>query len=259
MKRIALFQFHTDWDVCMNRIRMLRARNPEVDIYGLFGGESPQWAEARHVLAGQFVDIYNLRDRDRLWKWQNTDLAVRQWYCDAGHQVQFDVVHVLQWDLLIFDSLENAYRGVPCGAVALSGITTVDAISSRWHWTTHEPHKTQLTQLKEFAREHYADQQPLQACLGPGYCLPREFLSLYAAANVPTLGHDELRLPLFARLLGFQTVDTGFYRGWFNEAEEMVFNANGDEIQDSVIEEELRRVDGRRVFHPYRRVFEGSP
>jgi len=240
----------------MNRIRNLRAFNPEVEIYGLFGGESRQWAEARHLLAGQLVDLYNLRDRESLWKWQNTDLAVREWYCDVGHRVDFDVVHVLQWDLLIFDSLENAYRDVPFRAVALSGITTVDAIASRWHWTSNEPHKTQLTQLKEFAREHFADQQPLQACLGPGYCLPREFLSRYAAANVPTLGHDELRLPLFARLLGFQTVDTGFYRRWFDEAEEMVFNANGDEIQDSVIERELGRVDGRRVFHPYRRVFE---
>ena len=49
-----------------------------------------------------------------------------------------------------------------------------------------------------------SNEEPFVACLGPGYCLPREFLRRYANLDVPELGHDELRLPLFGRLLGLE-------------------------------------------------------
>ncbi len=264
MKRIALLQFHRDWDVCANRVRLLRSFSPDVDVYGLFGGEEHDLEEARRVLGADLVNIYPLRGRDLRWKWQNTDLAVREWYRKFGHGIEFDVLHLMQWDLLLFDSLTNLYRHVPPDALGLTGLTPVEGIASRWHWTLNEPHKTELAALAELVRERFDDREPFVACLGPGYCFPREFLRRYADLEVPELGHDELRLPLFGRLLGFRIVDTGFYPKWFDPPGEKFFNANGDEIGDGQIRSELARADGRRVFHPYRRVFDllaasGSP
>lgn len=257
MKRIALFQFHRDWDICANRLQLLRAFNPGVEVYGLFGGEEESLEGAKGALGGDLAAVYYLRDRDSRWKWQNTDLAVREWFRDFGHRVDFDVAHVLQWDLLFFDSLASAYRAVPHDALGLTGITTVEAIADRWHWTLNEPHKTELVRLLEFVKAGYGYERPPRACLGPGYCLPRRFLEKYAEADVPELGHDELRLPLFGEILGCEIRDTGFYPRWFDAEDDRLFNANGDEIEDALIRRELARSGGRRVFHPFRKVFEG--
>src|SRR5215208_4905202 len=101
MKRIALFLFHKDWDVCANKIAFLRRFNPTVDIHGLFGGQAADWAEVRKIFSGELSTIYHLVDKDSRWKWQNTDLSVRTWYIDHGCRIDFDVVHVVQWDLLM--------------------------------------------------------------------------------------------------------------------------------------------------------------
>ena len=94
----------------------------------------------------------------------------------------------------------------------------------------------------------------MKICLGPGYCLPKAFLERYAAADVPEVGNDEMRLPYFGELFGFELRDTGFYGRWFDTEIEKVFNANGDEIPDELILEALGEQDGRRAFHPYRRL-----
>jgi hypothetical protein len=258
MKRIALLQFHRDWDVCANRVQILRAFNPDVEIYGLFGGEEECLEEAKIALGADVRDVYFLRGRNSRWKWQNTDLAVREWFRDFGRGLDFDVVHVVQWDLLLLDSLSNIYGHVPPDALGLTGMTPVEKIAGGWHWTLNEPHKSELGQLREVVRERFEDGEPFIACLGPGYCLPREFLRRYADLDVPELGHDELRLPLYGRLLGFRLVDTGFYPAWFDPEGEKFFNANGDEIEKARIRSELSLAGGRRVFHPYRQVFEYS-
>ena len=259
MKRIALLQFHRDWDVCANRVRLLRGFNPDVAIYGLFGGEEEKWKEAAAALGPDVEDVFLLRHPDTRWKWQNTDLGVRRWFQEFGHRVEFDVLHVIQWDLLLFDSLANLYRDIPGGALGLTGLTPVDRIADRWHWTLVEPHRSELVALREIVRDRFGDTEPLVACLGPGYSLPKEFLRRYAEVDVPELGHDELRLPLFGRVLGFPIRDTGFYPAWFDAEGEKLFNANGDDIEESRIRAELARAGGRRVFHPYRKVFEPVP
>lgn len=258
LKRLALLQYHKSWDVCANRLSLLRAFNPEIEIYGLFGGATDDLDRARSLFTGDQDAVYHLRERDGRWTWQHTDLAVRAWYVDFGHALSFDVVHVVQWDLLYFDALSSLYAAVPPDALALTGITPIQTIADRWHWTLNEPHKTELLELGELVRRRYDAAPPMQACLGPGYALPRTFLDQYANLDVPEVGHDELRLPLFARILGFAAVDPGFYPRWFDTTEERYFNANGDEIDEEVIRAELLRPGGRRVFHPFHKIFEGE-
>ena len=71
-----------------------------------------------------------------------------------------------------------------------------------------------------------------------------------------SLCHDELRLPLFAQLLGFDLVDTGFYDGWSNPDSERHFNADGREVDPAAVAIELAKRDGCRVFHPCRERFD---
>jgi Glycosyl transferase family 2 len=255
MRRIALLQFHKDWEICRNRAQLLRTLNPGLEIHGLFGGDPEKLEAARHALGAELDSLYLLRHPDREWKWKNTDLAVRSWYRDVGAELEFDVVHSVQWDLLLLAPLSGLYRDVPGDSLGLSGITTVDAIADRWHWTQNEPHRSELVQLKDLVRHRFGYEAPFRACLGPGYCLPRKFLDAYARADVPELGHDEIRLPLFAAILGFDAADTGFYPRWFDTLEERFFNAASDDIDERLIRLELARPRGRRAFHPFRREF----
>jgi hypothetical protein len=255
MKRVALLQFHKDWDVCRNRTALLRAYNPGLEIHGLFGGEAGSLQTARAALNGDLVEIYRPLLRESSWNKKNTDLAVRSWYRDVGCLVDFDLLHVIQWDLVFFDSLPRIYAEVPPEAVGLTGVTPLETIAGRWPWTVNEPHRSELALLKNFVSKRYGYEEAYRACLGPGYCLPRTFLDAYAAADVPELCHDEVRLPLFASILGFEIADTGLYPRWFDTFEERFFNANDDDIDERLIRSELARPRGRRAFHPFRREF----
>jgi hypothetical protein len=62
-----------------------------------------------------------------------------------------------------------------------------------------------------------------------GRLLPKAFLARYAAIDLRRLGREELRLPLFAQILGFQIADTGFHRQWHNRDEDRFFNAGGSD------------------------------
>jgi hypothetical protein len=139
--------------------------------------------------------------------------------------------------------------------VGLTGVTPLETIADRWPWTVNEPHRSELALLKDFVSKRYGYEEAYRACLGPGYCLPRTFLDAYAAADVPELCHDEVRLPLFASILGFEIADTGLYPRWFDTFEEQFFNANDDDIDERLIRSELARPRGRRAFHPFRREF----
>lgn len=258
MKRIVLFMFHGQWDVCRSRLRLFRRFNPEIEIYGLFGGEAEDLESAQALRGEGLLDVFHLRDRSPRWKWANTDLAVRVWFAERGHQIDFDVVHLVHWDLLFFAPLDELYAGVGRDAVGLSGITPVAAIADRWAWMQHDPERTESLRLQEIARRDLGFTGTPLACLGPGYCLPRTFLERFAAIDTPEIGHDELRLPLFAELLGFDLADTGFYPRWFDAEDERLFNANGGELDPRDVSRELSRAHGRRAFHPCRESFDAA-
>lgn len=162
---------------------------------------------------------------------------------------------MIQWDLLLFDSLDRVYRHVPPGAVALTGITPLDRIAETWHWTRNEPHRTEPASLLADARDRYGYGGVPKACLGPGTALPRSFLNRYAETEIPEIGHDEVRFPLFAELFGHALVDTGFYPHWFDVESERLFNANYTELLVADVQDELSRPGGRRTFHACRESF----
>src|SRR5450759_351978 len=82
-----------------------------------------------------------------------------------------------------------------------------------------------------------------------GLCLPKSFLEKYSAIEIPELGNDELRLPLFSQILGFKLYDTGLKKEWFDKKEEEFFNCYKFYISSSSITKELARPSGRRAFH----------
>jgi hypothetical protein len=256
---IGLFCFHKHLDLCRSRIQLLRQLNPDMRLFGLYGGPPEERSSALDLKASGLEAVHESPGEwSAAWSWQNTDLAVLNWYRVAGRSLDFGRLHVVQWDLLFFCSLARAYSAIGDDVVALTGLTPLKAIAPGWHWTTEPAAALHSNRLLVEARSRFGFQSEPFACLGPGYSLPRRFLDAYADLDVPDLGHDELRLPLFATVLGFELADTGFYPRWGDSAIERTFNANGDEIDPGIVALELASDSGRRVFHPCRGRFDDA-
>jgi len=255
MKRLILFRFHKDPIVSKSRLELLRAFNPGIDILGLYGGEEGDFQNIAKALSQHLSHVYCISGKTAEWKWKHSDLATRLWYKDYGYHLSFDMLHIIEWDLLLFSSISQLYGRIPKSGVGFTAMTPLENVQSRWYWTSQEPHKSEWSKLLELVTHKFHYYQKPYASLGPGVCLPREFLEAYASIDIPELSNDELRLPLFAQILGFRLHDTGFYRKWFDKEEMKVFNCEDQEIKTSIIREELSKASGRRVFHPYKRVF----
>lgn len=251
MKRAIIFRYHNNIEICMDRLQFISNLNPGVDIYGLYGGDEAEFETYSKALEKYFSGNYCIRDRSNEWKWKNSDLAYVQWYKDIGHSYTFDAVVVLEWDLILFSSVEDVYDKVGVDQVGLTALIRLWRIRRRWWWTSRPEHKKNWKDLLKIARREYHYWSIPYASLGAGVHLPRTFLEKYGRLNVPELCHDELRLPLFAQILGFSLVNTGFYHKWFSEKERNYFNCDKKNIDPELIKIELSKPNGRRVFHPY--------
>jgi hypothetical protein len=269
-RTILLFQFHTHFELCRSRIALMRRLSPEMEIFGLYGGASATLDDARSLETTGLTYVYHDCDKTQEWnKWKNTDLAVARWYCNVGRSIPFDRVHIVQWDLLFFAPLDRVYRNIPEGAVALSGLIPLKRIAHFWEWVVDPALSADSERLFTIARERFGYAGEPYACIGPGYSLSRGFLEAFSALDVEAVGHDELRLPLFAQILGFELADTGFYPRWKDPEIERFFNAGpwgdegtpspfGSEIDPALVASELAHEAGWRVFHPCRGRFDAA-
>ena len=251
MTRLILFRFHTKPAVCRERLSVIRGYNPGITICGLYGGD----ARRHHIIQEYLTDldhVYTIRGKTPDWKWRNGDLAVSEWYRDVGIRFEFDMCHLIEWDLLLFGSVESLYSHVCRDGLGLTGLIPLAAVEDRWGWTVHEPGKTQWQKLLTVARSRYGYVQEPFASLGPGICYPREFLEEYSQLDVPELLHDELRVPLFAQIMGLNLYDTGFLKDWIDPREKKYFNCGNLDIATETIVAELANPNGRRAFHPFR-------
>lgn len=253
VRRLVVFRFDRDPLVCRDRVADLRALNPGVPIHGLYGGERPapapaRWA-VRHLLG---LDALYVSPHKGRWNWQHADLALLDWFRTVGRDLEFDVVHFIEWDMAIATPLAEAYRTVPDTAVGLTCPTPLDDLIGRWEWVDRDDGR-EWQGLVEHASACWGPlpDVPL-ACLGGGACFPRDFLEAYAAVEPSELGNDELRLPLAASCLGFEIADTGFYPRWFDSPDTHLFNVGGQPIELAAIRQQLADRAGRRVFHPVR-------
>jgi hypothetical protein len=257
--RIVVFRLDRNPLVCRTRIRTLRRLNPGVPIVGLYGGPGG-FRRASFRLGSRAVlglDSFYASRRPGHWNWQHGDLAVAAWYRDVGHRLDFDVAHLVEWDLLLLAPLDELYRDVAPDAVGLTAYTPLSEVGEEWDWLRRPERRTSTHELFRYAREHWGHAGEPYACVGVGPCFPRAFLAEYAALDAPELGHDELRLPLFAAILGYRVVDTGFRHSWHGDHDDAFFNASGQAIQEAAIVAELRRPEGRRAFHPVREIVAG--
>jgi hypothetical protein len=279
-KRTILFRFHEFFDVCDSRISRLRALNPGIDIHGLYGGTRQNLTSASPSFLKKFESLH-LLTQDSMWCWMfGGFLGVDSWYKSIGRQLDFDVVHLIEWDLLMEDPLVNLYRHIEPECIGVTAPTPIDALKGEWLWLTEEEKEAELHLLLEFIRVNHGLTPVVHACFLAGSCFPRGFLESISRWNVPSYCNDEILLCLYAQVAETELRDTGFLRNWSKFSrwgsyfpkslvsdpfagprrnqihrwfvDFRYFNCDGYNVAIGDIQKQLAHTQGRRVFHPVR-------
>ena len=167
-------------------------------------------------------------------------------------------MYLIEWDLLLLDSLERLYSHVPSEAIAVTARFLLKEVEHEWGWTTREPYKSQWGELLTVVEKKYDYKNEPFASLGPGTCYSRSFIEQYSGVDVPEIACDEQRVPLFAHCFGIPVFDTNFRKTWNDRDDLQYFNCQNYEIPPNAIRAELARADGRRAFHPFRQLYEAG-
>jgi Coenzyme PQQ synthesis protein D (PqqD) len=244
-RRIILFRFHDQFDGCRERLRILRHFNPDVPIYGLYGGPSEGWDDARECVEDAVVHLHMWSAVDPTWKWMHAELAVKEWFRTYGHAIAFDLLYEYEYDMLMCAPLRELYPPLPANGLAFSAVRTTESMANRWMWITHEAYRPGYLAFCDYLAERYGVASIDQVVLGPGPLLTRRFLTEFCELEDCDLVHNELSYPAFAQALGFTLVDNRLY----SEESERLFHCYGGSIEWKHIEAELGS-GPRRAFHP---------
>jgi hypothetical protein len=249
VKRVVLLRFHKASLVCRSKVSLLRELNPGISVHGVCGGDQP----VMRRIGKRILELDGLHASELSGThWMDLDLVVRDWYREVGAKLSFDVLHLVEWDLLLVAPLDELYAAVPDGAVGLTALTPVSELGE-WTWLRREKERRNWERLLDVVRSEWGYDDVPYGCVGPGPVFPRAFLEAYAAIDPPIIAHDELRLPLFVQILGFPLVDNRLRGPWRGEREHPFFHFRAPEIELETIRAQLAKRDGARAFHPVRR------
>lgn len=264
MELAILFWFYKQPDVCKNHLDLLRRYNPSVPIYGLYGGDLNEIDKFKSLLDRYLDDLYVFtQDKDSLWKWHLGDLLIADWYSERGQYLSWDTVIIVQWDMLVFGSVQDLFSMLQQDQILLSGLRKIKEIEEKWSWTSEviipKLRDLYLNFLAWVKEKYHYDQDPL-CCLFIVVCFPRSFLAKYSEIEQPELGFLEYRVPIYAQIFGtLFCVDHPFQPWWPGDSttskNRETLNAKRHDVGLISIVRNLMDSNGVRVFHPYRKVF----
>lgn len=241
MRRAILFRYHHAPEVARNRIELLRRCNPGVPVWAMYGGEA---SSAPDIGADHH---YLLRLSGGLdARWRHGDICAREWFIEHGHQWAFDMLHLVEWDLLLLAPLEQLFGHVRDG-VALTHVRSLATLRAEgWVWARGFKHRARLALLRRHLRRHFSfalDDAQQKAGVFGAACLSRAFLQYYSRVAVPRFCHDEVRMPAFAQAFGMRVHDTGL------RTDGLSFRCSKRALSPGAVAW-LARETGAAAFHP---------
>jgi hypothetical protein len=259
MKLAILFWFYKDIEVCKNRLQLIRKYNPNIKIYGLYGGPSQNSDEFKSGLMEYMDDFFLSPFLDPDWKWYNGDLVILDWYEKRGKVLEWDSIIPVQWDMLVFDSLEKIFSGIKEDEMYISGLQKISSfIEKRWHWTKKSffgsRERKNYLSFKKYIKENYNYDEDLLCCLFILLVIPRKFFDKYLTVENREVGFLEYKIPTYAKIFDFKFFEKDLSVEFSFKKEDRgnkAMNAIPIEINDSYIDSELKKRDGWRIFHPY--------
>lgn len=253
MNLAILFWFYKEPEICQNRLELLKKKNPEVKIYGLFGGEPSEAQKYQEKLGEYFDDFYAFTgNKESNWKWINGDLLILDWYEHRGRNLDWDSISIIQWDMLVFDSLKNQFPEIKPGEIYFSGLKELDEeTENNWWWTKPNGEERQnYLNFLEYVKQNFTYTSRALCCLFILEIFPRIFFDKYLSVSNKEVGMLEYKNPTYAKIfeLPFYKRDLGVR---WHENSVRPLNAIPEEIPTEYIKSELEKPQGWRIFHPY--------
>lgn len=255
MKLVILFWFYKEADICLNRLELLKRTNPNLKIYGLYGGPQKKALFFRRVLGNYLDDFYVSSFHSPDWKWMNGDLVILDWYAKRGRRLSWDSIAVVQWDMLVFGPLRKIFKGIKKNEIFLSGFRTITSkIERRWDWTKPRgAERANYLRFLEYVRKNYGYRAKARICLFILQVFPRAFFERYLRVKNRNVGMLEYKIPTYAKIFDIPVFRKNLGVQWDGGKKNRPLNAIPREIGAAYIKRQLRKRGGWRVFHPYYR------
>ncbi len=257
MKLAILFWFYKEPEICENRLQLLKKHNPNLKIFGLYGGKYQEEVFYREKLGKYLDDFFTTKSKDEKRKWIHGDLSILEWFNKRGMSLEWDSIVVIQWDMLVLDSLLKLFQGLGKDQIYFSGLRRLnEEIESRWSWTSPEyNHRKNYLNFKKYIKDQYNYGEQLMCCLYILEVLPKIFLEKFLTVQNREIGMLEYKDPTYAKIFGLKFFKKDFGVLWFQNVPKPL-NAHPKEIETKYIQEELAKQNGWRIFHPYYKMWD---
>lgn len=267
MKLAIIFWFYKKPQVCKNHLRLIKKYNPDLQIFGLYGGKKKYAHRFKKFLGSHLDDFYisSNHNNPASWKWINGDLMILDWFEKRGKNLNWDSVIVIQWDVLVLGSIKKQFPGLKKNQIFISGTRILDSfIEKRWNWTKQESkeHKNYLA-YKKYIVDNYDYKKKLICSLFILQIFPKIFFKKWSKVKDKQIGMLEYKIPTYAKIFNvpFYKRDLGVW--WFQQQGKKreirgmtPLNARGIEIRKTLINKELKKKKGFRIFHPYSSIWD---
>lgn len=253
MNLAIVFWFYKEPEICVNRLEILKRYNPDVKVYGLYGGSKEDEDLFRNSLRPHLDDFYMAPMEDEDWKWIHGDLVLLDWYDERGRHLQWDSVAIVQWDMLVFTSIAEMFSEMQQGQLFLSGYRELTPeIEERWYWTKEGGgERDNYLAFLEYVEEVYGFEEPPLCCLFIFEIFPRVFFERYLEVENLELGMLEYKVPIYAKIFDIEVYEKDLGVCWNGKYwREYPLNALPHELETEYIEKELEKDGGWRIFHP---------
>ncbi len=248
-----LFWFYKKPEICINRLKLIKKYNPDLKIFGIFGGDRSKSEQFKKTLGKYLDDFYTSPFKDPDWKWIHGDLMILDWYLKRGKFKKWDSITVLQWDTLIFDSIKNQFPKIKVNQIFLSGLKPLGKITElAWYWTSprSKERKNYLKFLRLVKNKYNYTSKPL-CSLFILQVFPRIFFDMYSKIDDREIGMLEYKTPIYAKIFKIPFYKKDFGVCWFGKSSLYPLNAIPKKINKAYIIKELNKKSGWRIFHPY--------
>jgi hypothetical protein len=267
MKLTILFWFYEKPQVCENHLRLMKKNNPDLRIFGLYGGKKKYAQKFKKLLDIYLDDFYISSNYNKppSWKWIHGDLMILDWFENRGKNLKWDSVIVIQWDALVLGSIKKQFPGLKKNQIFISGSRILDSvIEKRWNWTkVGSKERKNYLEFKKYVADNYDYKNKLLCSLFILQIVPRIFFNKWGTVKDKEIGMLEYKIPTYAKIftVPFYKRDLGVWwfqkRGYKREIRGMTpLNARGIEIRKTLIKKELKKKKGFRIFHPYSSIWE---
>jgi hypothetical protein len=264
MKLAILFWCYKEAEICVSRLRLVRHYNPDTPIYVLFGGDHADAQQFETELSPYGDDFYVFPEqRDPYWKWRHGDVLISQWFSDRGYQFEWDSILVVQWDMLVFASVESLFGHLKINELLLPGLQPIGDVNASWDDQRSYPfvfnrpeYPTYYTEYTAFLTEYQLNEHDVWACAFIVTVLPYAFLERFARRKSSGTGWLEITIPTLAKSWGFDFCTEHPYAPWWHGSSHPYYtmlNTVNAECSNRYVLLHLLDPWGLRIFHPHRR------